>query len=596
MIDLRGDYFYRDGKPFWPIGFNYWPSRTGVHCWKIFDRAEWDEDFKAMREAGFNTVRMFLLWEDFQPEEERVDEEKLGRLREVCEVADEHELLLIPTLFQGWMSGTNFDPAWRKGRNHVRDRQLRGAMVRLARAVAETLKEAGNILAIDLANEINVICPDVDEESIESWTSDLAEAIRQGRPGTVVMNGVGSFAFSGRSKWTYPAQKVDVHSMHGYPVFSTPLQIGRLGGFRATTLFGHMTAFPRAFGPVMRQEFGTAIGGEGLVLGDFVKASCMATWLAGANGFLYWCWRDFTSKELPYRKDPFEASLGYVDGDLRKKEWARGFDAFRDFLYDNGGLVPARPGVAIYISRRVKQGGASVDAILAACYENLIANGLQPVWTAEIRDDYSLLIVPYGDLEVDEIEALDGYVSRGGKLIVSGLSFRTCSRYWEELSGTRMGDLLRCPQGYDLIWGSDHYELEGGLYGENPYPVMQAVGEDVRVLLKMEDIPVAFSRPRGEGAFVQFAFPLVSTQSTGVDTALLAFWRRLIEASGYEPPFRISPWFCQAGLVENEAGEQKVLVVNHSSHSTVARVRWVDRVVEVELGSRCFELVSRSDG
>ena len=83
-MKITNGYFEHAGEPFMPVGFNYWPSRTGVYCWRHFDLGEWKEDFALIRKAGFNTVRMFLLWEDFQPREDKVDADMLERLSAVA--------------------------------------------------------------------------------------------------------------------------------------------------------------------------------------------------------------------------------------------------------------------------------------------------------------------------------------------------------------------------------------------------------------------------------------------------------------------------------------------------------------------------------
>jgi endo-1,4-beta-mannosidase len=54
------------------LGINYWPISSAMYWWRRFDAAEVAQDFGRIRAAGFNTVRFFLRWEDFQPTPERV--------------------------------------------------------------------------------------------------------------------------------------------------------------------------------------------------------------------------------------------------------------------------------------------------------------------------------------------------------------------------------------------------------------------------------------------------------------------------------------------------------------------------------------------
>ena len=72
-------------------------------------------DFARIRAAGFDSVRLFLLWEDFQPDAMEVSRAVLRRLVSVADLAGETGLELMPTLFTGHMSGVNWIPAWALG-------------------------------------------------------------------------------------------------------------------------------------------------------------------------------------------------------------------------------------------------------------------------------------------------------------------------------------------------------------------------------------------------------------------------------------------------------------------------------------------------
>ena len=49
------------------IGLNYWPATSAMYWWRRFRADEVQRDFERIRAAGFDSVRFFLLWEDFQP-------------------------------------------------------------------------------------------------------------------------------------------------------------------------------------------------------------------------------------------------------------------------------------------------------------------------------------------------------------------------------------------------------------------------------------------------------------------------------------------------------------------------------------------------
>ncbi|GAG30396.1 unnamed protein product, partial [marine sediment metagenome] len=79
-----------------------------MRWWQLFDEEEVERDFSRLSAAGFDSVRVFLLWEDFQPAPEHVSEQALNRLVCVADTARDNNLSLIPTLFTGHMSGVNW--------------------------------------------------------------------------------------------------------------------------------------------------------------------------------------------------------------------------------------------------------------------------------------------------------------------------------------------------------------------------------------------------------------------------------------------------------------------------------------------------------
>jgi len=69
------------------LGVNYWPRKKALYWWSRFDPAEVADELALIRSLGIRLVRIFLLWEDFQPEPERVDPQALQNLEIVCDLA-----------------------------------------------------------------------------------------------------------------------------------------------------------------------------------------------------------------------------------------------------------------------------------------------------------------------------------------------------------------------------------------------------------------------------------------------------------------------------------------------------------------------------
>jgi hypothetical protein len=584
---LRNGYFFLGDRAFYPVGFNYWPSASGVHCWKNFNPDEWKEDFQEIAQRGYNAIRFFLLWPDFQPEENRVDEQQLKNLREVVTIAARYGLWVIPTIFQGWMSGTNFDPAWRGNRNHVMDASLRVSMERLTREVCGAIADADNLLALDFANEIDAICHHVTGEGVRTWTRTLRAVVAEEIPGLLVTNGTAVNPVRADSAWCFGDQDIDFHCMHGYPMFWNPLPVGSLATVRASTVFAAMTGFAGGYGPVMREEYGTAIGGDGELIGSFVRTSTYASYLAGANGFLYWCWRDFTSRNHPYQKDPFESSMGYVDINLKSKQWSAGLDEFKDFLHAHSGWSPRHDAIGIYIPRQIKSLGPRADEAMASAYENIVAAGFLPRFTARIEESWELLVLPVTELEIGEIGKLRDFCRAGGKVIALGVTAKTCGRHWEELTGTRQDNIYRACE--PLLLGEDGEQIEVPApgRGQSPWPVLRAL-DPTRATSWLEDsgIDWGWQTAIGDsGCLVQATLPIINSEIE-VRPEYVSLWRKMLALAGMEPRFRYDRWELQCAVLENDVGERKLMVINHATQPVATEVAFEGHAYPLVLGAR----------
>ena len=94
------------------LGVNYWPRRKAMYWWPEFDRGEVAEEFDVMASPGISVVRVFLLWDDWQPSSDSVSSERLRDLGVVLDLAAERDLGLDITFFTGHMSGPNWSPGW----------------------------------------------------------------------------------------------------------------------------------------------------------------------------------------------------------------------------------------------------------------------------------------------------------------------------------------------------------------------------------------------------------------------------------------------------------------------------------------------------
>lgn len=214
-----------------------------MRWWSSFDQAEVAADFTRIAAAGLDSVRVFLTWEDFQPVPDRVDEEMLGRLVTVADLAGERGLEIVPTLFTGHMSGVNWIPGWALGgsagdrrfrvvsrgrvvqdglRNWYTDPAIGAAQTLLAAEAAAALAGHDAVWMWDLGNEnSNCVIPPT-AASGRAWLARLVGAIRRADPSALVTVGLHmeDLEEDRRLGPREASESCDVLSMHGYPIYA----------------------------------------------------------------------------------------------------------------------------------------------------------------------------------------------------------------------------------------------------------------------------------------------------------------------------------------------------------------------------------------
>jgi hypothetical protein len=201
------------------LGVNYWPRRSAVAMWERFDAGEIAEDFARIAALGLDTVRVFLRWDLFQPQMDRVDPVMLERLETLVALAGNAGLRALPSLLCGHLNGANWLPQWaldpRAPRGRYRtfsgDREwplgcgniytgrLLDAQLTLLRGVAQRLGTHPALAGWDLGHEfssmrepshVKVSSGDhsqapADERQVAEWSRRLSAALREDSPAPV---------------------------------------------------------------------------------------------------------------------------------------------------------------------------------------------------------------------------------------------------------------------------------------------------------------------------------------------------------------------------------------------------------------------------
>ena len=142
-----------DGKPFVPIGVNYYRPGTGwaPQLWKQFDPEATRRDFTRLKELGVNCVRVFLTYGSFFMKPDALEPEGLARFDQLLGIAEEAGIYVHPTGPDHW-EGV---PPW-AATDRIADEGVLRALESFWKLFADRYRASNVIFAFDLRNEPQV--------------------------------------------------------------------------------------------------------------------------------------------------------------------------------------------------------------------------------------------------------------------------------------------------------------------------------------------------------------------------------------------------------------------------------------------------------
>lgn len=356
-LEVRGGRLHRDGEPWFPVGVNYHPSRSGVR-WLV----EWSEpdvtaDLDAIAAADLDCIRIFAYWADLEPRPGAHDPAVLERLMRVGELAAERGLAVVCSINTVWMNGERFLPEWLAGRDLWRDPVALEHATAAATAIAEALAATGVTVLFDLGDELPHVDPrsfDLTRDEVGAWQERLAGALRRARPGSLVLQANEASAVFGRHPFGPDNQAgLDLVGLHGFPLWG-PASIGSHASPLASQLVPFLVRYARANGAVLVDEIGAYLAGPE-VAARHLHASLPAVAAAGAGGVLAWSWSDVTAPGRPFAERPSERSTGVVDARRRPRPTLAALSALARearHVWARSATPPAA--VALYVPERAR--------------------------------------------------------------------------------------------------------------------------------------------------------------------------------------------------------------------------------------------------
>jgi endo-1,4-beta-mannosidase len=596
-----------DGPANW-LGANFWSRTGGPFMWRNYDPEVIDAELDVLARHGLTVTRSFFFWPDFMPAPHEIDETLAARFADFLDRHSERGLTTIPTFIVGHMSGENWDPAWRAGRDLYEDVWLVG---RQAWFASEMVRRFGAHPAVSgwlVSNEMPLYGGDgAGHEVVAAWARIIRDAVRAagGHQPFSLGDGAWGIEVSGRDngfRLTDIAEIVDFFGPHTYPVGDDPVR-QRYQAALACELSG-------TFGkPVIMEEFG--------VSSDFASQENAAayyrhvlhsTLLAGATGWIAWNNTDFALAHAdPYRHHAFELNFGLTDASGTPKATLTEMACFARALsaIDFGGIGRADTDTALVVSSYLDTqypftspdssaavGRALLQSYIAARLADLPprltreTTGIEPGARLYLAPSVKQLLAPTA--AVLERVASDGatvYVSYSGGEVPwhRGPSYGSMNGLFGIRHGLDVG--LNDPITDDVATFTFTREF-GGLPGGAALTFAVAGNEHVRAYLPVTPAgaeviatdahgrPALLRRQVGQGALILSTYPLeaMAAASPRVNPdATVALYGALGAHAGVRRPVSVPDPDVACDVLVHHDGARYAVIASHSAQEVTVK-------------------------
>lgn len=301
-----------DGRPW--LGANFWSRAGGPLMWRSYDPDLITRELRVLREHGMNLTRSFFYWPDFHPEPDRIDGAMVDRYADFLDRHLAEGMATIPTFIVGHMSGENWDPAWRQGRDLYSDVWMVGRQAWFVERMTSTFHGHPAVAGWLISNEMPIYGEPAPREQVTAWAQLMVQAVRAGGGTQPVSIGDGAWGIevTGRDNGFSVRDLARLTDFVGPHVYRMENDLVRQ--HLTAAFICELSRFDDR--PVVLEEFG--------VTDSFVSAEHAAHYyrqilhnslLAGATGWIAWNNTDFDDlyAQDPYRHHPFEMRFGLTD-------------------------------------------------------------------------------------------------------------------------------------------------------------------------------------------------------------------------------------------------------------------------------------------
>ena len=575
--------------------------------WARYDGSVVREELAVLADHGLTVTRSFCYWPDFVPAPEELDREVLKRFEDFLDAHVELGIGTIPTFIVGHMSGENWDPAWRQGRDLYRDVWLVSQQAWFAAEIARRFGAHPAVVGWLVSNEMPLYGGPGTSDEIAAWARILVQAVRSAGATQPISLGDGAWGveMTGRDNGyslRRLASLVDFVGPHVYPMQDDEARQLLTAAF-ACELAGGFDL------PVVLEEFGvTSDFASDEHAADYYRLVLHTTLLAGARGWLAWnnCDYDDLRDEDPYRHHVFEIHFGLTDGDGKPKAQLRALAEFSELLRD----------LAAHGWERV---AGDVALVVPEHFERVLPF-TDPAFREDLRKDLlqSYVAAREADLPVEVLRERDGlpatarlYLVPSGKLLTGpGLGrLRALAESGATVYLSYFPGSTARQRGPWLSWLDELFGVRHGLrYGlvnpieedEVTFEFVEPLGEiaagatmsfkvagesSARAYLPVESIgarviavdgrgrPALLRHALGSGSTILCTYPIEHMAAATAFVNPESTWRlysALATAAGVSRPVRVDDPRVLVGRVRGGVGADTALFVNCSGEAIAA--------------------------